>query len=80
MKKFFFLAKILVFYLFLISSGLTKQSNYLNQGIELFEKKKFDESKILFEKDIVFNPKSEISYLFLAKIFDKNNFADHLQQ
>ena len=73
MKKVFFLAKILVLYLFLISNGLTKQSNYLSKGIELFEKKKFDESKILFEKDIVFNPKSERSYLYLAKIFDKNN-------
>ena len=73
MKNFFFLIKILVLYLFLVSSGSTKQSNYLNKGIELFEKKKFDESKILFEKDIVFDPKSEESYLYLAKIFDKNN-------
>ena len=73
MKNFFFLIKILVLYLFLVSSGSTKQSNYLNKGIELFEKKKFDESKILFEKDIVFNPKSEKSYLYLAKIFSKNN-------
>ena len=37
--------------------------------MELFEKKKFDKSKILFEKDIVFYPKNEKSYLYLAKIF-----------
>ena len=38
----------------------------------MFDEKKFDKSKILFEKDIVFNPKSEKSYLYLAKIFNKN--------
>jgi len=73
MKKFFFLAKILFLYLFLISNGSTKQSNYLDKGIELFKKQKYNESKLLFEKDLVFNPKSEKSYLYLAKIFSKNN-------
>ena len=73
MEKIFFLAKIFIVYLFLISNGIGKQLNYLNQGIELFQKKEFDKSKFLFEKDIVFNPKSEKSYLYLAKIFSKNN-------
>ena len=31
----------------------------------------FEDSKFLFEKDIVFNPKNEISYLYLAKIFEE---------
>ena len=72
MKKVFFLIKIFIIYLFLVSVGTTQQQNYFDQGLELFEKKKFDKSKILFEKDIVFNPKSEKSYLYLAKIFNKN--------
>ena len=72
MKNFFFLTKIFVICLFLISNGITKQTNYLDKGIELFQKKEFDKSKILFERDIVFNPKSEKSYLYLAKIFNKN--------
>tara|TARA_X000001036_G_C20125449_1_gene581087 strand:- start:57 stop:407 length:351 start_codon:yes stop_codon:yes gene_type:complete len=38
----------------------------------LFNKKEFDKSKIYFEKDIVFNPKNENSYLYLAKIFNNN--------
>jgi len=59
--------------LFLISGGLSKESNYLKKGIEHFQKKEFDKSKILFEKDIVFDPKSEKSYLYLAKIFSQNN-------
>ena len=72
MKNFLFI-KIFVIYLFLISNGITKQSDYFDKGIELFQKKKFDKSKTLFEKDIVFNPKNEKSYLYLAKIFNENN-------
>ena len=72
MKKNFFLIKILVIYLFLISNGITKQTNYFDEGMKLFQNKEFDKSKILFERDIVFNPKNEKSYLYLAKIFNKD--------
>ena len=48
------------------------KSNYFEEGIKFYQKKEFDKSKILFERDIVFNPKSEKSYLYLAKIFNKN--------
>ena len=70
MRKNFFI-KIFVIYLFLISGGAAIQSNYFEEGIKLYQKKKFDESKILFERDIVFNPKNEKSYLYLAKIFNE---------
>ena len=73
MKKFFIIIKIFFVYLFLISGGIAKESNYFKKGIELFKNKEFDKSKILFERDIVFNPKSEKSYLYLAKIFNENN-------
>ena len=73
MKIFFIIIKILFIYSFLISSGVAKESNYFKKGIELFQKKEFDKSKILFEQDIVFDPKSEKSYLYLAKIFNNNN-------
>ena len=73
MKRFFIIINILFVYLFLISNGTAKESNYFKKGIELFQKKEFDKSKILFEKDIVFDPKSEKSYLYLAKIFMNNN-------
>ena len=42
-------------------------------------KKKLPESKFKFEQDIVFNPKSENSYLYLAKIF-KERKNDELQE
>ena len=73
MKNFFLSVKIIAIYLFLFSGGLTKESKYFNEGVELFQNKKFDKSKIFFEKDIVFDPKSEKSYLYLAKIFNKND-------
>ena len=73
MKNFFLPLKIIVIYLFLFSGGLTKESKYFYEGVELFQNKKFNKSKIFFEKDIVFYPKSEKSYLYLAKIFYQNN-------
>ena len=72
MKKFFFI-KTFIIYLFLISGGIAIQSSYFEEGIKLYNKKKFDKSKILFERDIVFNPKNEKSYLYLAKIFNEDN-------
>lgn len=58
---------IIFFYLFFLSAN--SENKYLNDGIKLFDKKNYEDSKIKFEKDIVFNPKSETSYLYLAKIF-----------
>jgi len=75
MKKTYFLARVLIIYLFFISSGFAVKSNYFDKGKILFDKKKFQKSKIFFEKDIVFNPQSEKSYLYLAKIFNENNNA-----
>ena len=72
MKKIFFV-KIFIIYLFFTSSGLTAQTNHFDEGIKLYQMKKFDKSKILFERDIVFNPKNEKSYLYLAKIFNESN-------
>ena len=73
MKKIYFSLKILMIYLFFISGGFASSSDSFDKGKILFDKKKFEESKIFFEKDIVFNPQSEKSYLYLAKIFYENN-------
>ena len=59
-------------------NGITKE-NYFSEGVKLFNEKKFTESKFKFEQDIVFNPKSEDSYLYLAKIF-KERENDELQE
>ena len=73
MKKIYFLVKVLMIYIFFTTSGFVARSNSFDEGKILFDKREFEKSKIFFEKDIVFNPKSEKSYLYLAKIFDKNN-------
>ena len=69
MKKIYLLVKVLIIYLFFISNGFATKSNYFDKGKVLFDQKKFEKSKTFFERDIVFNPLSEKSYLYLAKIF-----------
>ena len=59
----------LTFLILLISTPLNAQNEYFQEGINLFENKKFIEAEFKFEQDIVFNPKSELSYLYLSKIF-----------
>ena len=70
MFKKIFLFNVIFIYLFCTEIALSKQSNFFKKGIDLYEKNQFEKSKIFFEKDIVFNPKNESSYLYLAKIFN----------
>ena len=42
---------------------------YFEKGKNLYDEKKYDLAKFKFEQDIVFNPKNENSYLYLAKIY-----------
>ena len=59
---------ILVLILFNAGSSYSNE-NFYNEAKKLFDEKKYDDSKFLFQRDIVFNPKKADSYLFLAKIF-----------
>lgn len=54
--------------LFLTSYSYASE-NFFDEAKKLFDKEKYEESKFLFQRDIVFNPKKAISYLYLAKIF-----------
>ena len=72
MKKTHFLIRILIICLFFITSVSASTYNYFDKGKILFDEKKFEKSKFFFERDIVFNPKSELSYMYLAKIFNEN--------
>ena len=56
-------------------NGITKE-NFFSEGVKLFKEKKFPESKFKFEQDIVFNPKSENSYLYLAKYLKKERMMN----
>ena len=63
--------------LFLYTNIFANNSFFL-EAEKLFKEKKYSESKFKFEKDIVFNPKNEKSYLYLAKIFShqKDDFLE----
>ena len=77
MKKIIFLFKIFITSLFFFSLAVAENIDFFKKGKNLFENEKFDESKIFFERDIVFNPLSEYSYLYLAKIFNEaNNYEE----
>ena len=69
----------IAFFIFIFSNPLYGKTQYLQEGINLFKNKKFEKAKFKFEKDIVYNPKSELSYLYLSKIFknlDKKNLQE----
>ena len=72
MKKFYFITITFAIYFFTIANIYAKELNHFNKGLKLFNKKEFEKSKIFFERDLVFNPKNEESYLYLAKIFHEN--------
>ena len=72
MIKNFFLTVLVITYLLFTSIGFSGNFNYYDKAKILFDKNQFEKSKFLFEKDIVFNPKNERSYLYLAKIFNEN--------
>ena len=44
--------------------------NFFNKGKDLYEKKKYEDARFMFERSIVFNPKDSSSYLYLAKIYN----------
>ncbi len=66
MKKIF---TILIFFGFITSSFAGKK-RFFDEAKILFEEEKYEESKFLFQRNIVYNPKNADSYLYLAKIFN----------
>ena len=59
---------LILFFYFIFFSSKAELSNF-EKGKNLFNDKKYDLAKFKFEKDIVYNPKNENSYLYLSKIF-----------
>ena len=57
-----------------ISNSILADDKFFEQGKQKYEEKKYDVSKFLFQRSILFNPKDTKSYLYLAKIynFEKN--------
>ena len=61
--------KTIAIFFFALSTVTNANENYFNKAKELFDKGKIKESKFLFQRSIVFNPKHSKSYLYLAKIY-----------
>ena len=67
MKKIFLFTLLLN--LFLNLEGYA-QENIFEKAKNKYEKKQMEDSKFLFQRNIVFNPKDAKSYLYLAKIYN----------
>ena len=63
---------IIIILLFFISFTVNalSENNFFTEAKKNFDEKNYDDSKFLFQRNIVFNPKDENSYLYLAKIFN----------
>ena len=44
--------------------------NFFIEGKKKYDEKKFEDSKFLLQRNIIYNPKDANSYLYLAKIFN----------
>jgi len=69
------ISKILFYLIFFIcTANITfAKESFFNDGLKLFNAKKYDDAKFLFERSIVFDPKHANSYLFLAKIYKEQD-------
>ena len=59
--------------IFFIAINLTNyvlaENSFFEEGKKKYNERKYEESKFLFQRSIVFNPKDQESYLYLAKIY-----------
>tara|TARA_B100000945_G_C20407351_1_gene610743 strand:- start:204 stop:626 length:423 start_codon:yes stop_codon:yes gene_type:complete len=69
------LIKLFIILIYFSLSPVHSSENFFREAKKLYNEKKYEESKFLFQRNIVFNPKDVESYLYLAKIFkvEENN-------
>ena len=70
MNKFLKLIGLILLTASFNNTSLSKE-NFFNDALEMFKKEKYEDARFLFERHIVFNPKDANSYLYLAKIYNK---------
>ena len=75
----FKILRILTILIFL-PNFLHANTRFFEEGVNLFNGKKYNEAQFKFEQDIVFNPKSEMAYLYLSKIFNEFDKKDLEEQ
>ena len=65
--------KLLKYFLIILIFGSVEAfaiENFFEKKKNLFDKGKYEESKFLLQRNIVFNPKDAKSYLYLSKIYE----------
>ena len=64
--------KLAIFFLICFginSLTIASENNFFEEGKKLFNKENYEDSKFLFQRSIVYDPKHANSYLYLGKIF-----------
>ena len=72
MTRPFVFITLIIFFL-LPNSLIASNQSFFDDAKIYFEKKDYDQSKFLFQKFLVFNPKDYLSYLYLAKIYKEED-------
>ena len=67
MKKIFIYT---LFVYFLFNTQVNAKENFFDEAKNKYEQNKIEDSKFLFQRNIVFDPKHANSYLYLAKIYN----------
>ena len=62
---------ITVSLIFFWNNFALSKNNFYDKALKFYENEKYEEARFLFERNIVFNPKDAKSYLYLAKIYNK---------
>ena len=57
----------ILFILLNLINSVSAEDTFFEKGKIKYNEKKYKESKFLFQRSIVFNPKDQNSYLYLAK-------------
>ena len=62
---------LILIFTFILFSLFAKanENNFFKEAKDLFDKEKYEDSKFLFHRNIVYNTRDSVSYLYLAKIF-----------
>ena len=56
-----------------LTNTFLADTSFFEEGKIKYNEKKYKESKFLFQRSIVFNPKDSSSYLYLAKIYNSED-------
>jgi len=68
---------IVIFILLNFGNYSFAENIFFEKGKNKYDEQNYEESKFLFQRSIVFNPKNQNSYLYLAKIY---NFEENKKE